>query len=218
MNNNEIKKLFTGKFILGDSESKKVLILDNKIDEIKNNLKLNPNLKFLLLDLLIMKAIIELNDEQYNFETINKIYEIDNFNLKALILEMRVENWVYGTIREKTINKINNILSKNEEIDYRYLSILKYYEAFYNVELNNLNIGINFLEQSLKFWNKNSSSYRLYGYILKKMNILDKSKEMYMLEKSNKNYYKINRSDYNWSDFDLYLYIIAQNLEIIEDI
>lgn len=218
MNNYELKKLFTGKFILGDSNSKKVLILDNKINEVKTNLKLNPDLKSLLLDLLIMKAIIELNDEQYPFEIINKIYEIDNFNLKALILEMRVENCIYGTIQEKTINKINNILSKNKDIDYRYLSVLKYYEAFYNVELNNLNTSINFVEQSLKFWDKNSSAYRLFGYILKKMNILDKSEEMYMLEKLNKNYYKINRSDYNWSDFDVYIYIIAQNLEIIENI
>ncbi len=136
MNNYELKKLFTGKFILGDSNSKKVLILDNKINEVKTNLKLNPGLKSLLLDLLIMKAIIELNDEQYPFEIINKIYEIDNFNLKALILEMRVENCIYGTIQEKTINKINNILSKNKDVDYRYLSVLKYYEAFYNVELN----------------------------------------------------------------------------------
>lgn len=214
---NEIKKLFKGKFKLGDSCSKKVLILDNKICEVKEKLLKNPQLKEILVELLIMKCIIELNDEKYPFEIVQEVYEIDKFNIKALILEIRLENWVYGKIQEVTIKKVSNILIKNINTSFIYFGILKYYEAFYNFELNNLDRGFECINKSLSYWDKNSSAYRLYGYMLEKIGKIDESKGMYKLEKLNMHYYRINISEYNWSDFDFYMYKIAQNLDIIEE-
>lgn len=211
----EIKKLFLGRFTYGNSKSERVITLKNEIEirkkQLLNNID-NLKLKNELVELLIMNAIIEFYEETYPFEIIEQLYKLTQYDIRVLILELRTENWAYGEIREKTITKIDEFIKNNKNIPSKYLSILKYFKAFYECDNNNLNNSILYIKKSINYWKQNASAYRLYAHLLKKLGNIDKSIKIYETEKSYKAYYKIKLEYYNHSDFDTFLYIIAQNV------
>lgn len=216
----EVKSLFKGKLTSKSFKLDRIKLLEEKIVEIKelllystNNIKLKQNLE----ELLIMRTVIELNNEGYPIEIIEELYEITENNIKVLILELRTDYCIYDNMQEKTIKKIDEFIKKNNNINPVYLSVLKYYQAFYSFKKNNMEKAFRYINKSIEYWDKNANAYRLYARIFKTLDKISESEEMYKLEKKYKGYYKIKVDDYDVSDFEMYILLnISQNLDIIE--
>ena len=148
------------------NDSLRELIIKNNSFEVEKLLeqqvKKFPRDIDLWLKLCMTRINTPIEDGEKALECIEVIYQLNNENFYAHILEYEVFNVIFGFVEDEHYNKLANLRTNHKE----QLSIIKYLTAFYwYFTKRNISRTIEVLQESIRLNDKYVNNYNFLGDI-----------------------------------------------------
>ncbi|WP_253287556.1 tetratricopeptide repeat protein [Clostridium bornimense] len=142
-------------------------IIENKLKDDNENIDL-------WIKLGVTVLCPPLVDYEKALKCVEKIYELDNDNLYALILECYTHHFELGGVDSKMYHKLNNIKTDNKKL----LSMIKYIMSWY-YRFEDYENREKLLIESINLCDRFVCNFNELGYIFFRQNKLSESQAMY---------------------------------------